>query len=223
MCNLIGSSSKGFALDIWIMLSKKFTQILFLYWTLIVLIFVVWICSCALLFELHKYLLFASVELLFVYKVCLHCLNKLFSFSLMWQLKLALKKWKGNLSKQERGVGKFSSLLAMSLLGPAWFWLPVFLFSLVYCWWVWGFNLTFFNCSGAYEPNQKEKRQKKGTTSGFLAPLPLSDALVNFLGTGENALSRADIVKKMWEYIKQNDLQVCLCSLLLVLHGSDFW
>ncbi|WRX15776.1 SWIB/MDM2 domain - like 6 [Theobroma cacao] len=59
---------------------------------------------------------------------------------------------------------------------------------------------------GPFEPKQKEKRQKKGA-SGFLAPLPLSDALVNFFGTGENALSRADVVKRMWEYIKQNDLQ----------------
>lgn len=56
------------------------------------------------------------------------------------------------------------------------------------------------------EPEQKEKRQKKGG-SGLLAPLPLSDALVKFLGTGENTLSRTDVVKRMWEYIKQNDLQ----------------
>ncbi|TYH26201.1 hypothetical protein ES288_A03G232000v1 [Gossypium darwinii] len=56
------------------------------------------------------------------------------------------------------------------------------------------------------EPKQKEKKQKKGA-SGFLAPLPLSDALVKFFATGENALSRADVVKKIWEYIKQNDLQ----------------
>ncbi|OMP01565.1 hypothetical protein COLO4_11723 [Corchorus olitorius] len=59
---------------------------------------------------------------------------------------------------------------------------------------------------GAYEPKQKEKRQKKGA-SGLLSPLPLSDALMKFFGTGENALSRADVVKRMWEYIKQNDLQ----------------
>ncbi|KAA8531742.1 hypothetical protein F0562_006541 [Nyssa sinensis] len=56
------------------------------------------------------------------------------------------------------------------------------------------------------EPKRKEKRQKGGT-SGFLAPLPLSDALVEFLGTGESALSRAGAVKRIWEYIKQNNLQ----------------
>ncbi|GAV85623.1 SWIB domain-containing protein/RVT_2 domain-containing protein/DEK_C domain-containing protein [Cephalotus follicularis] len=58
---------------------------------------------------------------------------------------------------------------------------------------------------GPDEPEQKEKRLKKGS-SGFLS-LQLSDALTKFLGTGENTLSRNDVVKKIWEYIKQNDLQ----------------
>ncbi|PON34594.1 p53 negative regulator [Parasponia andersonii] len=56
------------------------------------------------------------------------------------------------------------------------------------------------------EPNRKEKRQKGGN-SGFLAPLRLSDSLVNFLGTGESALPRAEVIKRMWDYIKQNNLQ----------------
>ncbi|XP_059641805.1 protein TRI1-like isoform X4 [Cornus florida] len=56
------------------------------------------------------------------------------------------------------------------------------------------------------EPKRKEKRQKGGN-SGFLAPIPLSDALVKFLGTGESALSRADTIKRIWGYIKQNNLQ----------------
>ncbi|KAB1214671.1 Upstream activation factor subunit UAF30 [Morella rubra] len=56
------------------------------------------------------------------------------------------------------------------------------------------------------EPKGKEKRQKGGK-SGFLAPLQLSDALVKFFGTGESTLSRADVVKRMWDYIKQNNLQ----------------
>lgn len=60
------------------------------------------------------------------------------------------------------------------------------------------------------ELKRKEKRQRGGN-SGFLAPLQLSDALVKFLGTGESALSRADVVKRMWEYIKQNNLQVRGC------------
>ncbi|XP_042493062.1 upstream activation factor subunit spp27-like isoform X2 [Macadamia integrifolia] len=56
------------------------------------------------------------------------------------------------------------------------------------------------------DPKPKQKRQKGGS-SGFLAPLQLSDALVKFIGTGESALSRSDVVKRMWEYIKQNNLQ----------------
>ncbi|XP_058069294.1 upstream activation factor subunit spp27 isoform X2 [Magnolia sinica] len=59
---------------------------------------------------------------------------------------------------------------------------------------------------GPDESMPKGKRQKGGT-SGFLAPIPLSAALVKFIGTGESALSRADVVKRMWEYIKQNNLQ----------------
>jgi len=64
------------------------------------------------------------------------------------------------------------------------------------------------------EPKGKEKRQKGGGKSGFLAPLQLSDALVNFLGTGESELSRTDVIKRMWDYIKGNNLQVCHCSQL---------
>ncbi|KAF7828755.1 upstream activation factor subunit spp27-like isoform X1 [Senna tora] len=56
------------------------------------------------------------------------------------------------------------------------------------------------------EPKRKEKRQKGGK-SGFLAPLQLSDALANFLGTGESELPRSDVIKRMWDYIKGNNLQ----------------
>ncbi|CAI0553799.1 unnamed protein product [Linum tenue] len=56
------------------------------------------------------------------------------------------------------------------------------------------------------DPGRKEKRQKTGN-KGFMAPLQLSDPLVKFLGTGENALSRSEVIKRMWDYIKQNNLQ----------------
>ncbi|KAM0012906.1 putative transcription regulator SWI/SNF-BAF60b family [Helianthus debilis subsp. tardiflorus] len=56
------------------------------------------------------------------------------------------------------------------------------------------------------EPEEKEKR-KKTKGSGFVSPLPISDELAQFFGTGETELSRAEVVKRMWEYIKQNDLQ----------------
>ncbi|KAK6136848.1 hypothetical protein DH2020_029403 [Rehmannia glutinosa] len=59
---------------------------------------------------------------------------------------------------------------------------------------------------GSEEPKRKEK-PKKGGGSGLTAPLPLSDALVKFVGTGEHELSRADVVKRMWQYIKENELQ----------------
>jgi upstream activation factor subunit UAF30 len=71
--------------------------------------------------------------------------------------------------------------------------------------------LTLISISDPDELKKKEKKQKGGK-SGFLAPLQLSDALVKFFDTGESALSRADVVKRMWEYIKLNNLQVCYFS-----------
>ncbi|KAK6128944.1 hypothetical protein DH2020_037318 [Rehmannia glutinosa] len=56
------------------------------------------------------------------------------------------------------------------------------------------------------EPKRKEKRPRGGN-SGLLAPLKLSDALVKFLGTGESTLPRPDVVKRIWDYIKLNNLQ----------------
>ncbi|KAL8473126.1 hypothetical protein ACS0TY_030094 [Phlomoides rotata] len=56
------------------------------------------------------------------------------------------------------------------------------------------------------EPKRKEKRPRGGN-SAFLAPLKLSDAMMKFLGTGEDALPRSDVVKRMWDYIKLHNLQ----------------
>lgn len=41
---------------------------------------------------------------------------------------------------------------------------------------------------------------------GILKPLPISPALQKFVGTSE--ISRTDAVKKIWDYIKTNNLQV---------------
>eukprot|EP00250_Pteridium_aquilinum_P004680 c14883_g1_i1 orf=519-1583(-) len=55
------------------------------------------------------------------------------------------------------------------------------------------------------EAPEKEGGKAKG--GGFTAPLPLSEALVEFFGTGESELSRSEVVKRMWAYIKENKLQ----------------
>ncbi|KAL5099320.1 hypothetical protein RYX36_003647 [Vicia faba] len=55
------------------------------------------------------------------------------------------------------------------------------------------------------EPKGKEKRQKGGSGKGLLVPLQLSDALAKFLG--ESELSRSEVIKRMWDYIKGNNLQ----------------
>ncbi|KAM0860238.1 hypothetical protein ACQ4PT_046696 [Festuca glaucescens] len=73
------------------------------------------------------------------------------------------------------------------------------------------------------EPKEpKEKPQKRdrnegnkkkggssgsGSASGLLAPVQLSEDLTRFIGTGESMLSRSDVVKRMWDYIKANNLQ----------------
>ncbi|KAM0057921.1 putative transcription regulator SWI/SNF-BAF60b family [Helianthus debilis subsp. tardiflorus] len=59
------------------------------------------------------------------------------------------------------------------------------------------------------EPKRKKKKEGGGGGggSGIMAPIPLSEALVKFLGTGEDALARSDVVKRIWDYIKQNNLQ----------------
>lgn len=86
---------------------------------------------------------------------------------------------------------------------------PLF-FQLAYLLQVYEHSFTNLILISILEPDgskSKEKRQKGGKPS-FLAPLQLSDALVKFLGTGESELSRADVIKRMWDYIKQNNLQV---------------
>ncbi|KAL9670886.1 hypothetical protein QQ045_008447 [Rhodiola kirilowii] len=55
------------------------------------------------------------------------------------------------------------------------------------------------------EPKKKGKRQGN---SGFLAHVKMYDALVQFLGTGESELSRSEVVKRIWNYMKENSLQV---------------
>ncbi|XP_060217275.1 upstream activation factor subunit spp27-like [Lycium barbarum] len=70
------------------------------------------------------------------------------------------------------------------------------------------------------EPKQKQKKQK-GAGSGFLAPVRLLDAFVKFFGIGENALPRADVIKHIWQYIKENELQAFDSVLVSLQDPSD--
>ena len=61
------------------------------------------------------------------------------------------------------------------------------------------------------KPDKSSHRDTEGGSSKlsrFMAPHPLSEALINFLGTGESELPRTEVVKRMWDYIKGNQLQV---------------
>ncbi|CAO2813526.1 unnamed protein product [Amaranthus hypochondriacus] len=69
---------------------------------------------------------------------------------------------------------------------------------------------------GSEQSEKKQKRSKdedtdkshqKATGTGFMAPLQMSEAFVKFLGTGETTISRSGAVKRIWDYIKQNQLQ----------------
>uniref|UniRef100_A0A0D9XC58 DM2 domain-containing protein n=1 Tax=Leersia perrieri TaxID=77586 RepID=A0A0D9XC58_9ORYZ len=55
---------------------------------------------------------------------------------------------------------------------------------------------------------KKQKGGGSGSASGFLVPLQLSDDLVKFIGTGESMLSPSVVVERMWDYVKENKLQV---------------
>ncbi|GAB4847021.1 hypothetical protein Ancab_026033 [Ancistrocladus abbreviatus] len=59
------------------------------------------------------------------------------------------------------------------------------------------------------DPNEAQGKEKRQRTkySGFLAPVPISDSLMKFFGTGESELTRADVIKRIWDYIKDKNLQ----------------
>ncbi|CAM6008698.1 unnamed protein product [Sphagnum balticum] len=65
------------------------------------------------------------------------------------------------------------------------------------------------------EPRPKKPKIEKseagnggrGRSSGFLAPIPISEGLAKFLGAEDGKVSRADAVKRIWDYIKENNLQ----------------
>ncbi|ORX51790.1 SWIB-domain-containing protein [Piromyces finnis] len=59
--------------------------------------------------------------------------------------------------------------------------------------------------SSKSKSNKKPTKKRAGGGGGLNAPLILSDVLGGFLG--EKEMSRTQIVKKLWEYIKANNLQ----------------
>ncbi|KAL9261166.1 Upstream activation factor subunit spp27-like protein [Drosera capensis] len=54
---------------------------------------------------------------------------------------------------------------------------------------------------------QRDGKQQRKNLSGFLAPARLSPTLVEFLGTGESELTRATVISRIWDYIKDKHLQ----------------
>lgn len=71
------------------------------------------------------------------------------------------------------------------------------------------------------EPKPKKHKTDKSEggkskNSGFLAPIPISEALAGFLGAVDGKVSRADAVKRLWDYIKENNLQVVSSFLVTI-------
>ncbi|GAQ79731.1 hypothetical protein KFL_000370050 [Klebsormidium nitens] len=69
---------------------------------------------------------------------------------------------------------------------------------------------------GKKKKKKRAKRQKKepqegdkppGPPKGLLRPLPISDELSEFFGMGEKLLPRTEVVKRLWAYIKEHNLQ----------------
>lgn len=60
-----------------------------------------------------------------------------------------------------------------------------------------------------YVPSSKERPLKSRSDSNnpFMKPRKLSEALRTLLGAEEEALPRPEVVKRLWKYIKEKDLQ----------------
>jgi upstream activation factor subunit UAF30 len=52
---------------------------------------------------------------------------------------------------------------------------------------------------------KKKKAVKEGSNSGFMKPMKPSEALGKIVG--KEPLPRSEMTKKLWEYIKKNNLQ----------------
>eukprot|EP00475_Leptophrys_vorax_P002301 TRINITY_DN11292_c0_g1_i3.p1 TRINITY_DN11292_c0_g1~~TRINITY_DN11292_c0_g1_i3.p1 ORF type:complete len:260 (-),score=38.67 TRINITY_DN11292_c0_g1_i3:325-1104(-) len=63
-------------------------------------------------------------------------------------------------------------------------------------------------------PQPKKPKGEGGAPGGgaFSQPLPMSPELRSFLRAKETELPRSEVVKRMWAYIKEHDLQVCVMS-----------
>ncbi|KAL8204402.1 hypothetical protein R6Q57_010025 [Mikania cordata] len=77
------------------------------------------------------------------------------------------------------------------------------------------------------KPVKTPRRKKLVRSSGILKPSPISPVLAHFLGVSESA--RTEAVKKIWEYIRSNELQnptnkkeiICDEKLKTIFDGKD--
>ena len=88
------------------------------------------------------------------------------------------------------------------------------------------YSLVFHSALSGEMPVKKEKKPKvegeqNARGSAFKRPEPITEALQRFLKTSETQMVRADVVCKMWKYIKDRGLQVGLEPLTFWPHAAD--
>ncbi|GAB4848925.1 hypothetical protein Ancab_003737 [Ancistrocladus abbreviatus] len=62
------------------------------------------------------------------------------------------------------------------------------------------------------EAEKKKEKKRKGKATGeepcaILVPVPLSDSLIKFLGTGGREPAHCEVLKQVWDHIKDKNLQ----------------
>lgn len=62
------------------------------------------------------------------------------------------------------------------------------------------------------EVETKSKTETETTTEPVSSTVALSEPLAKFFGTGETEMTDEEIIRRVWEYIKLNNLEVKILS-----------
>ena len=68
------------------------------------------------------------------------------------------------------------------------------------------------------EVETKTETETKEPVSSTSSTVSLSEPLAKFFGTGETEMTEEEIIRRVWEYIKLNHLEVSVDILWLLFH-----
>lgn len=68
------------------------------------------------------------------------------------------------------------------------------------------------------ETKAETETETKEPVSSTSSTVSLSEPLAKFFGTGETEMTEEEIIRRVWEYIKLNHLEVSVDILWLLLH-----